>query len=116
MFYKEEEIIEELHCPKCRRRFSDPRIIPCGQTYCQMCIRDLVEAYEDKKRDTFKCPSCASKHPIPPETGFPPNLVAVRLLKKSSNEVYRSKNVERLKDVLNRIQHDILEFEKNRTK
>lgn len=110
MFFKEEEINDELVCPKCRHKFDDPRILPCGATLCKLCIEDELTRSE-KTPAEFKCPSCSSAHQ---SAVFPANLVAARLVKKSSNEVYRGKSVEKLKECLNKIETDVRELEKNK--
>lgn len=112
MFYKEEEIAEDLICPRCSKKFQDPRVLPCGQTYCQPCIQDILVNDEN----LLKCPSCKSSHPVPDKADFPPNLIVVRLLKKSSNEVYRGTSVENLKEYLNKLRSNIDKFEANKNK
>ena len=112
MFFKEEEITEDLICPKCSNKFQDPRVLPCGQTFCQMCIQEMLV----DNKDQFKCPSCKSNHQAPDKDGFPPNIIVVRLLKKSSNEVFRGTSVENLKEHLNKLRSNVDKFEsmKNR--
>lgn len=31
----------KFKCPLCRRRYSDPRVLPCLHTFCLNCLRDL---------------------------------------------------------------------------
>lgn len=115
MFFKEDEINDELKCPKCSNKYTDPRILPCGETYCNACIHDLAESVD--KSSLINCQTCGSSHQVPDaENGFPSNLVVARLLKKNSSEVYRSQNVEKLKEFLKKIQSEILEFENNKNR
>ena len=103
MFFKEDEINEDLFCSKCSQKFVDPRILPCGQTYCNLCVLEGDEY--------LKCPNCGSNHQIPKDTGFPPNLVVARLVQKSPSDVYRGKDAVKLQESLNRLHSDISNFE-----
>lgn len=111
MFFKEEEINEDLICSKCANKFTDPRMLPCGQTYCHPCILDLVET---NNKSEFKCPGCTATHKSVDSNGFPPNIVVAKLINKKSNEVYRGKRAEKLKKCLNSIHTKTLEFEQSK--
>lgn len=37
-----ENISIVLECPVCMEKFTDPRMLPCGHTFCRSCIEDLV--------------------------------------------------------------------------
>ena len=112
MFFREDEINEDLVCLICVNRFTDPRMLPCGQTYCHQCIMDLVVEMGNKKSGEFKCPGCTCMHKKLGE--FPSNIVVAKLLTKKSNEVYRGKRAEKLKDCLNSIHTKIIDFEQNK--
>ena len=38
MFYEESEMREGLACPICQDLYSDPRLLPCGDAVCNICI------------------------------------------------------------------------------
>lgn len=35
-----------LECPVCMEKFTDPRILPCGHTFCRQCLERLVVQHE----------------------------------------------------------------------
>ena len=98
MFYQENEIVDALRCPSCHLKFTDPRIIPCGHTYCNDCIEILR-----KKDDGYKfiCIECQEEHVLIPSMRFPVNLCLMKLIEKKPNEVIQSKSVVELKKALN---------------
>ena len=92
MFYKEEDISNELICPKCKNRFEDPRILPCGNSLCQSCILDEIE-----KGAINKCYCCEEKHSLPKDGEFVKNKFIIKLLEKRPIEVKRGALGEQLK-------------------
>jgi len=63
--------------------------------------------------DQFKCPL---DHPIPNNTGFPPNFVVAELLRKTPGDVNRGQMPEKLKQNLQKIEMVISEFENKYTR
>jgi hypothetical protein len=100
MFYREDDIAYKLICPRCNVKFVDSRIIvPCHETLCVNCIEDLTEA----ETSEINCHFCRVKHQIP-AAGFGTNKIMIHLLGLKADEVYRSANVEAVKEKLSRIQ------------
>ncbi|CAF3529773.1 unnamed protein product [Rotaria socialis] len=66
-----------LECPLCLDRFDQPRLIPCGHTYCTKCLNELCAG-----SDTVICPQCRQQHDVPVTgvTLFPRNLSYQQLL------------------------------------
>jgi len=95
MFYAEDDISELLNCPNCKKRYRDPRSLPCGETICDDCIEYLSISTGDS--NTLNCPYCKETHRIP-ESGFANKLI-LKLIEKS-HEVYRSKEFDDLKPKL----------------
>jgi hypothetical protein len=97
MFFGEAEIKTNLMCPRCQRKFNDPRILsPCGETLCNTCIED---SSHDNQID---CHFCQVKHPIP-AGGFTSNKIIAQMLSLRANEVFRSRTVQSLKEKIARI-------------
>jgi hypothetical protein len=104
MFYEETKINNELNCIKCNQRLDEPRILPCGETICAYCYLSI-----EFKSNKLKCFVCDENHAMPAE-GLPINKRLLRILALNSEEVYRSKEVKKLKDYLNEIQDKINEL------
>jgi len=50
-------------CPICTEVYTDPRVLPCGHTYCLKCIR---ECSRDKQPgDKLACPLCRKEFTLP---------------------------------------------------
>ncbi|GFH56895.1 hypothetical protein CTEN210_13371 [Chaetoceros tenuissimus] len=48
---------EELECPICLERFTNPHVTKCGHRFCKRCIEEHIrQATKQKKEKT--CPSC----------------------------------------------------------
>ena len=58
------EITDSLsNCSVCFERYEEkgdhlPRILPCLHTFCERCIKELLDG------DTFHCPDCKVPHPV----------------------------------------------------
>jgi hypothetical protein len=53
-----------LECSVCQEMFKDPRILPCGHTFCLKCLQGIVKTAADKsnvKIDTMPCPQCRTQ-------------------------------------------------------
>lgn len=52
-----EEIVSYFECGVCLEPFNEsdkfPRILPCGHTFCERCIAQIIN-----QRIQFKCPYC----------------------------------------------------------
>jgi hypothetical protein len=98
MFYEASELDKLLDCKICERKLDDPRILPCGRSFCNKCIFTIA----DTEKTRIKCLECAKIHEIP-EQGFPCNFEVNSILKLKSNEVYRSKLVNEFKNIVNSV-------------
>lgn len=111
MFFQEDQVNKALICSHCSKKFVDPRILPCGETYCHNCILDLVFIHNSNDQ-TFKCTSCQSTHQNPSNDdngsdGFPINKRTAILLAQTPSEVCRdSKSVKALKTCLDSMQNN----------
>ena len=86
------KVEDQITCPICMERFTDPRVLPCFHSYCLTCLqRVLVES-----NNSLPCPTCRSPCPVPDKglASLPPsfvvnNLVEVYdLMKKASAHQY----------------------------
>ncbi|KAK7891657.1 hypothetical protein WMY93_023620 [Mugilogobius chulae] len=50
--------MEALKCPVCLDLLQNPVTIPCGHSFCMVCI----ESYWPEERDTFPCPQCRKRY------------------------------------------------------
>ena len=74
------EISDITECPICVETFTDPKVLPCGHTFCLKCLLKYGE--HDKPGDQVACPLCRANFVIPPG-GFadlPNNFFVSKLL------------------------------------
>jgi hypothetical protein len=100
MYFNEEEISEELQCFKCKERYEDPRVLPCGQSLCHECILELRTSANQK---IIPCVFCLKPHQIPSDEGFTPNVFINKLLAKKPLQIFRGKAIEDFKKLLESI-------------
>jgi len=58
------QLDELAECPICAEVYTDPRVLPCGHTFCLKCIRKYIEEKESKKEELV-CPMCRTKFTLP---------------------------------------------------
>jgi hypothetical protein len=97
MFYKKEVVNDAITCQLCSNAYTDPRILPCGETACNDCIEHLADTQND-----FTCVFCQQKHSLPKE-GFLVNRILLKLIKAKAEAVYRSPSVDELKEKLEEV-------------
>ena len=107
MFYEEENINKALTCIKCSQRLYEPRNLPCGESICYYCYESIISIKANNK--TFKCFVCNEDH-LMPEKGLPISKRLMEILSLESKEVYRSKEVKKLKELVSGFQQDINKF------
>jgi hypothetical protein len=82
-FYNEDEMLSQLTCQRCHEIYKDPRrLVPCSETICQKCIRDLSAG------GRMKCFFCQCEHEIP-ANGFKPCQATLTLLNIYANRLNR---------------------------
>ena len=102
MFYKEDEISEDLKCPYCKNKYDDPRIIECESSFCMSCIEFLTK----NNSNGFQCPVCNEFHEQP-KKGYLKNTNLAKLCKKKANKVYRSPLADALEIQLDELKQNI---------
>ena len=80
MFYEENEINALVICPHCQNKYTDPRFIECGSSFCMPCIEFLTKTNENG----FQCPECGVFHPKPAQGSFKNPHLAKLCEKKAS--------------------------------
>ncbi|XP_027732039.1 tripartite motif-containing protein 59-like isoform X2 [Vombatus ursinus] len=53
-----ETLLEELTCSICVEHLKDPVSIPCGHSFCRVCITELCDYYKTHVRGSVSCPIC----------------------------------------------------------
>ncbi len=102
MFFEVNKIEDVIRCRKCSEKLDEPRILPCGDAVCSHCVLAIHVS-----NTQFECILCERKHVMPTE-GLPLSKNLIDLISLRPTEVYRSKSVEELKDLLNEIQKKII--------
>jgi len=69
-----------VECPVCNEVYKDPRMMPCGHTFCFSCI----ETWRDGRQlgEFLTCPFCRQECVPPPPGELPKNFFAVKFLEK----------------------------------
>lgn len=105
MFYKEDDILSELKCGKCNLVAKEANIIPCGECLCTKCVLEML----NDTTNEFECSFCKYFHKYS-ENGFVSLKFYEKLMKQKAEEVFRSKKVEELKELLEKLKLDNKEF------
>jgi hypothetical protein len=76
MYYEAEKIESALKCPLCEETFDDPRVIPCGNTCCLMCLTNK-----------FECKLCENVHETDDIVNYPKSHSNKKLLEERKNKI-----------------------------
>jgi len=93
-----EEVDDITSCCKCRQLITDPTTLPCLDSLCAKCFREVCDTYRDNSAGVGACPSCGDQFRLPPndsetlpDRGFIDTLVA---LKKIANQNLEDNNCD----------------------
>lgn len=109
MFYPEDCIKSLLKCPECNKTFNDPRLLPCGESFCNECIVTIVK----QDQTGLECKYCNMFHLVP-SNGFPVNQRLYLMTKETAFEVFRGEAIENLKEKINEIKVKIENLTNNK--
>ncbi len=102
-FLRKSLLANEFNCDKCQMALNNnleqPRILPCGETICSTCAKNIEKEANDNK---FKCIICSSVHHIP-DNGLPLNKKIFKIMSAEAVDVSRGKEHEKLKSNLDKI-------------
>uniref|UniRef100_A0A8C4NJ37 Uncharacterized protein n=1 Tax=Eptatretus burgeri TaxID=7764 RepID=A0A8C4NJ37_EPTBU len=71
--------LDELTCPVCLELYKKPTTLPCGHSFCYVCINECWESRKDHV-DCF-CPSCREVYTQKPKLKV--NMIIVNLVEKA---------------------------------
>ncbi len=112
MFYKKQDVDSALICSFCSEVLRDPRSLTCGASACHECIKKQI-----KTNNELECLFCKEKHLAPnQERGFPPNLIALKLLDSKAENVFRNQVVDSLDSKLANMESELAEMQVKREK
>jgi len=93
-----------LECPICKKKYSKPRTLPCGNVVCSNCVVSVTKSLN--KHYQFKCSLCAEIHDLP-KKGFPICKQFQSMLNRYDNEFTENTAAEELKKQLRDIKKKI---------
>jgi hypothetical protein len=108
MFYKKEDVNDVMICFVCLQTYTDPRILPCGETACSNCIQQSTNLHNE-----FSCACCSKKHTPVDEQGFPANRSLLKLLNKKAENVTRHPRADELRAKLEEMKAKCEDFKLN---
>lgn len=68
-----------IKCSICKEVFTDPVCIPCGDSYCRMCI--TLYWKDPTQKGVYDCPQCSQTYSTRPELYV--NGVVVQIIKRA---------------------------------
>ena len=77
-----------LECPVCFEKMCLPKLLPCGHTFCIVCLRKMA----DTKRREIECPNCRKIHNLPKDgvNGFNNNYTLLELISLNVDSLVQS--------------------------
>ncbi|NWU28100.1 TRI59 protein, partial [Dyaphorophyia castanea] len=84
-----ERLEEELTCAICCEIFQEPRVLPCSHTFCQPCLQELLQPWQQFPSGTcLSCPSCRALVAVPAAgpQALPTNFALKAVIEKWQQE------------------------------
>ena len=121
---------EVLNCQHCHQKFDEPKLLPCGNTICNACIKAYLKPRKEKKKNSpsnafrpksknsfesisneYECLMCEYTHEYPANNIFPTNQHLLKLLNKEVKLFNLGESAEKLKSYAKSIQASRVELE-----
>ena len=69
-----------LECPVCFEKMCQPKLLPCGHTFCIDCLNQIAQ--NNRQRNKIDCPNCRKSHNLPENgvNGFNNNYTLLELI------------------------------------
>ena len=97
------------NCAKCRQLVTEPTTLPCLDSLCAKCFREVCNAHRDNSAGVAACPCCQDSFQLPtsdiqtlPDRGFIDTLV---VLKKIANQNQADDNCDICKQLSSGSEH-----------
>jgi len=80
------------NCSKCRQLITDPTTLPCLDSLCAQCFKEVCDAYRDNSEGVAACPRCGDQFHLPndhqtlPDRCFIDTLVAQKKIANQNPE------------------------------
>ncbi|XP_036452858.1 E3 ubiquitin-protein ligase TRIM47-like [Colossoma macropomum] len=69
---------DQFSCPVCLEPLKDPVTIPCGHSFCMVCINDCWN--QEDQKETYSCPQC--RHSFTPRPVVGKNAMLADIMEK----------------------------------
>ena len=62
-----EKLNEQLTCPICLERYTDPKLLQCFHVFCEKCIQKCLKpvAHQTPEKQVVECPTCRQSTSLP---------------------------------------------------
>ena len=74
-----DQLGDAITCHVCKKRYTDPRILPCLHTFCGACLKSSQLGGTEENR-TYHCSKCEQDFQIPVSDGVPKNFFVNKIL------------------------------------
>ena len=80
-----------MNCSICLETFLNPRILLCGHTFCEECLKKSIVNYN------LSCPTCRYKHKSMKVEDYPKNYILIELIEKMKQDQVRARSKSKSK-------------------
>lgn len=80
-----------MNCSICFEIFKNPRILLCGHTFCEECLKQSIVNFK------LSCPTCRYKHKSMKVEDYPKNYILIELIEKMKQDKIRGRSKSKSK-------------------